>query len=74
MQDDDKRIPGEVIVRLFAYRDAARDSRETLVHYREAAIMGDEEKVSVLEKQREAKRLVLDRARWELDEAVRSWA
>lgn len=71
---DDKRIPSAVIVTLFAYRDAGRGVRDFFERYRETARNGDRGAHMALERQREAQLHALDRAKRELDEAVREWA
>jgi hypothetical protein len=72
-QMDPETIPLPVIVGLYRYRDAMGES---LTHFRkicDARLSGDRELLIALEKPREEKRYAIDRARRELDEAVRAW-
>lgn len=72
MTNDD--IPASVLTAVRAYRGAICFA-VTAHHQRcEAARRGDEKAMAEVEKGQEERSLRLDRARTELDEAVRRWA
>jgi hypothetical protein len=70
---DEHEVPYTVLKKVLTYRTAMMIARGAYERQRDAARRGDMTQVNLLEKTRPDRMYAVDRARVELDEAIRCW-